>query len=573
MGIARIPPVLLKPDWPAIVGVIIGLMLVLVTCLLLLASFQDLGWARKAAASSPHFRRLQMKFCFDAYSSKGSTVTAIKKYHPKLLVRGQGDEKSGEVAASLLEHDEFWDYEHQVDLEFFSANTFYEILLQQSLCMTAKLSQLKDELKVFYEKLAREVSGLRELCMITFGFSQHLEPCPSEVMKSYMKAKEEVELEITRRRKLAAEYEETVRRQLYLLQHDMKCHEEQSVLFYAALRESVRLLEVLKDSVAPGECTALQPNKDHLRLMSHLEAAQDRISIATMKECHRLKAWGVLGEGTGTSLVSKDRTNLLTKQDLFAPDGSVRAVDAIFTNHTTGLLTPNPDSVMLLANNDLMPVPDDFFVHTETGKVLPVAGNVGYDPIRSQFITTVDSASHVPGELYTSVFPYIPYPICPSTGLPPKTKMPNIQLQRGFQQGNVMLDPETGLEVPVLAVSIYPQTGQRLLLGGTYISPLTGIVTPIAIGGPMIDQKSRRIVPILGVSLDANIGVVVPLGGLRDSSGSLLLLGDTFCEPLSGKVNRVQGICLQWDDKVVPHAGSHQALLEANVLMAQIREL
>lgn len=41
--------------------------------------------------------------------------------------------------------DEFWDYEHQVDLEAFSSTTFYNILLKQSLSVTTRLGQLTAE--------------------------------------------------------------------------------------------------------------------------------------------------------------------------------------------------------------------------------------------------------------------------------------------------------------------------------------------------------------------------------------------------------------------------------------------
>ena len=40
---------------------------------------------------------------------------------------------------------EFWDYEHQVDLEAFSSSTFYSLLLTQSLSVTTRLGQLTTE--------------------------------------------------------------------------------------------------------------------------------------------------------------------------------------------------------------------------------------------------------------------------------------------------------------------------------------------------------------------------------------------------------------------------------------------
>lgn len=43
---------------------------------------------------------------------------------------------------------EFWDYEHQVDLEAFNSNTFYSLLLKQSLSVTMQLGQLTTEVSM-----------------------------------------------------------------------------------------------------------------------------------------------------------------------------------------------------------------------------------------------------------------------------------------------------------------------------------------------------------------------------------------------------------------------------------------
>lgn len=63
-------------------------------------------------------------------------------------------------------------------------------------------------------------------------------------------------------------------------------------------------------------------------------------------------------------------------------------------------------------------------------------------------------------------------------------------------------------------------------------------------------------------------GQVLTLGGLRDTSGNLLLPGDSFVEPLSGKTVQLQGASQQ-GSRTVPHSGGPQALLDANVLRAQ----
>lgn len=71
-----------------------------------------------------------------------------------------------------------------------------------------------------------------------------------------------------------------------------------------------------------------------------------------------------------------------------------------------------------------------------------------------------------------------------------------------------MQDPGTEIEVPTLAVTIHPQTGQKLSLGATYLNPLTETVAPLEIGGPMRTSEGGKIVPILGVALDQNTGTL-----------------------------------------------------------------
>lgn len=69
-----------------------------------------------------------------------------------------------------------------------------------------------------------------------------------------------------------------------------------------------------------------------------------------------------------------------------------------------------------------------------------------------------------------------------------------------------MADPVTEIEVPVLGVTIHAHTGQKLAVGGTYLNPITGTLTPLEIGGPMTEPEGGKIVPILGVGLDGNTG-------------------------------------------------------------------
>lgn len=78
---------------------------------------------------------------------------------------------------------------------------------------------------------------------------------------------------------------------------------------------------------------------------------------------------------------------------LLDSNGTARAPEVVSVDPVTGLLTPNPQCTVLLTSQSSGPVPSNHFLHPETGKVLHVTGNVGYDPIRNRLVCTVDSAS------------------------------------------------------------------------------------------------------------------------------------------------------------------------------------
>ncbi|XP_074783290.1 uncharacterized protein LOC141970574 [Athene noctua] len=556
VGIAKQRDLLLKPDWAAIIGVITGLLMLLIASVVLTLLCQGFSWYQKGTTCPP-FRRQQIKYNLDSYSSNIARLFSIKKCHPSLQNKD-----------CVLKKGDVWEPEEQIDLESFNTNVFFEVLLRQSLAVTTKLGHFKEEVKTIYRKLTSEISSLKNLWIKTLSVPEEMEAYESTLAEAYLKAKQQAEEEIQQRKQLAAEYEESVNKQMHLLQHDLKCQEEHCVTFNSVLREALKVAEMLTNKVVWEGKQTTQPRPDYTSLLAQIDAASSKMSSIITKESHRLKAWGVLGEGMGAHLLNKDKTRIITKQELTDSNITSRAPDVVCVDPVTGLLTPYPHCTMLLASQCPGPVPPNHFLHPETGKVLHVAGNIGYDPIRSRLVCAVDSASGKRRKPEVPIFPYIPYPICPNTGLPVKTKLPVLCPDKMFAMGGLMLDPVTEIEVPVLGVTIHPHTGQKLTVGGTYLNPLTGMLTPLEIGGPMTDPEGGKIVPILGVGLDSNTGEVIPLGGLVGPSGNLMLLGDSFTEPLSGKIARVHGAHLR-QDKVLPHSGGYQAVLEADWLVAQ----
>ncbi|XP_041030352.1 uncharacterized protein LOC121269651 isoform X1 [Carcharodon carcharias] len=264
-GIGRAQDLWLKPDWLLISSLLITSVIVAGVCAGLLLLFRNCNWPEKAPIA-PIYRTLHKAYNFDDYSSKGAAVIAVKKFHRSLRFKEQTEEneEDGEGGEdSILKNDEFWDYEQQIDLEFFNTNTFYQILLKQSLAVSVRLSQHKNEVKILYQKIAKETDSLRELWMERMNFAGRRLVINKKDMEIYEKMCHKIRLEIERRKHIGVELEEILNKQQQLLHSDWSFREEHQITFNTALREAVRLLEQYIDN-NEDEKTLLS-TRDHQR--------------------------------------------------------------------------------------------------------------------------------------------------------------------------------------------------------------------------------------------------------------------------------------------------------------------
>lgn len=253
---------------------------------------------------------------------------------------------------------------------------------------------------------------------------------------------------------------------------------------------------------------------------------------------------------------------------------AVSARDLINTDKVTGLLLPKPGSEMFLANGQTMSVPPDFFLHPQTGRLLPIHGNVAFDPLSSKLIFTADSATGEATKSEQQPIPYIPYPINPKTSKPVETKLQVLDHRDDMKYGGPIPDSEHGLHVPIQGVTIHPQTGAVLPVGGSHTDCITGLPIAIEIGSIMIDPANHLPVPILSVAIDSISGEVIPVGGCRKGQrgATAIVLGDSFTEPMSNQQVKVGGAFLN-ETEVLPSNGGYQALLDASILACEARVL
>ena len=88
-----------------------------------------------------------------------------------------------------------------------------------------------------------------------------------------------------------------------------------------------------------------------------------------------------------------------------------------------------------------------------------LTGNVGYDPVSSRLVFTTDSPNGEASNSHDHLIPYIPYPINPQTGQPTKINFSTLEKKSDMRMNGPMSDPETGQTVPILGMTIHPETG------------------------------------------------------------------------------------------------------------------
>ncbi|KAJ7990490.1 hypothetical protein DPEC_G00300860 [Dallia pectoralis] len=537
MGVARRQHLLLRPDWLVTGGLLLSAVVIIGLCVTLLILFREYGWPEKVARRA-RYRTFQIHYPMEDFSSKGSRVTTFRKHHR--------NHPSNVTEASLQHDNEFWDYEHQVDLEAFSTITFYRILLDHSLSVTARLGQLRGEVKDLYQGVMGKLKGL-----------QLRSGCPAlgKTREGYERLRRQVEQEVVRRRSLAQQLRHLLDRQLGVLATELRTQQTVHKAFGARLRECVRHTGQTVDNHLLWD-----DHKQHV--VQRVSSLASEMAEEVSRECWRQGAWVLLGEATGAELLCPDTGSVLSKEDIFAPDGSVRCCEAVRIEPFTGLVTPRAHAHMLLASGHSMPVPPSFFVHPQTGRLLPIVGNVGYDPVGSSLVFTTDLGAGDVSKWDLPLLSFVPYPICPHSTQPVTTRLRGLRHGQPLQLGGPMCDPETGLLVPILAVTIHPQTGLVYPLGGVHVCPITHLPQPIQMGSPIMDPRTGNVVLTAGVSLDSKTGAVIPVGGL--------LLGESAIEPLSGRQVRVEGGSVP-AGKLVHHSGGFQALLDSQALAARIR--
>lgn len=296
------------------------------------------------------------------------------------------------------------------------------------------------------------------------------------------------------------------------------------------------------------------------------------------EECCRRGLPALIGQFTGATLVCMNTGEELTKEKLIDADGKLlSSVDSTIAtqDQVTGLITAGMGIRMKQHDGALYVItPNTYCINPYTGKLVPIQGNVMFNPVVDALVYTIDNLTSSNVHL-NALIPYIPYPTNPNTGQPVDTGLKMFKQPSELKLGATMADPVTGINVPVCAMTIHPQSRARLPVGGTYTDPITRIVQPIEIGAMMLNKAQNKLAMIVGIRIDHLSGKVLPVGGeiIVNGYAKPILPHEEFVEPLSSFRVFCTSASISGDaSTIIQSYGGTQCLLDTNELLS-IREL
>jgi len=508
---------IITPNYDLIMSICIGLAGVLLVMLAALYIRKTRGWGQ-AVAARPKYRKLGEFEDFHQMASRKENVRRGAQ-------SGAADEGSLGAGLSLDEVDDLG--AGYVDLEGFNVQMLFDKLQDQTHLVAEQLTQQKHDVREFYDKVTRETVTLRTLVdkHSQSGFS-------AEMVRRAERRQREIDRELMRRKELGADALPKFERCLHLNEGDAKARVEEA----ARLDQAWQLVNAqeLSDEVVEG---LLQLDDDKL---SRVDAAISSLR-ESIKERKDKRAKVLYGDGA----VLLDRSRKPVERNvLFDGSGALKPAKGLVEQDAlTGILVPKLGTEMKCNGRHNVSVPPHCCIHPTSGEVVPMEGNVYLDATEE---TLFVMNPKVPAQILCSgPVPYVVNYKNPEGNCYPSSEALYAHLileeDKGWplNENRDMLDPHTGLRVPVLAVTHDLRTQEIVAVGGSMLDPETRLMKPIQLGDIMQDPESKDVLVIMGVKIDEASARVMPIGAryLDDNTGEqvTMVFGAPIRDEFSGQ--------------------------------------
>jgi len=506
---------MITPNYELIMAICVGLGIVLLLMLIALYIRKTHGWG-KASAARPKYRKLGEFEDFHQMASKKEQVRRVAQ--------------SGADGPSGVNLDDVDDLgAGYIDLEGFNVQMLFDKLQDQTHLMAEQLTQQKHDVREFYDKVTRETVTLRTLVdkHNQSGFS-------AELVRRAERRQREIDRELVRRKELGADALVKFEECLDLIEEDAKLRVEECALLdqaWNAINEAE-----LTEASAEGVLDA-----DMLRMVQEFIAKiHENIEARSVERSKFTLGLGAVLLDHSRKPV--DRAKLFDRENRLKPVQGLIQVDDL-----TGLLVPALDTEMKYRERHYVSVPSHCCMHPISGRIVPIEGNVYIDVTQQELFVmneNIPSATLCDGPI-----PYIVNRMSDEGDCYPSSHAMYAHLipeeEKGWplNRDRDMLDPHTGLRVPVLAVTHDLRTREIVAVGGSMLDLETRLMKPIRIGDIMQDPESGDVLVIMGIKIDEQSGKVQPIGAkyVDEDTGQefAMVFGAPITDEFSGAPRKV----------------------------------
>ena len=224
--------------------------------------------------------------------------------------------------------------------------------------------------------------------MAKLGLTGRVGLATTSDLADYDLKKSHLDQELQRRRNLGAQMEDVGVRERHLLDDDFASRRRHRVEFAADTATVLRLLATRKDALLRGK--AFDSNR-HTTAMARVALISERLHSSCDQECSRIGTHRLVSasKAAGAVLLDPSTNQPAAEADLFGD-----ACPRLWRQHPVhGLKVPASGTSILLVGGVVVGSPPDSFVHPDTGRVLPINGNVCYDGDKGTLVITVDALS------------------------------------------------------------------------------------------------------------------------------------------------------------------------------------
>eukprot|EP00767_Chilomastix_cuspidata_P000870 gnl/Chilomastix_cuspidata/1248.p1 GENE.gnl/Chilomastix_cuspidata/1248~~gnl/Chilomastix_cuspidata/1248.p1 ORF type:complete len:6697 (-),score=752.02 gnl/Chilomastix_cuspidata/1248:22-17397(-) len=495
LGISVSTDIILAPNWILILILLFVTACIIAVIILILVLYNRIGWI-SSKKIEPLYRKTGGKDSLDSYVSVPTKRKVHLQLNPEVhhSLIGTGESAMDRASAEDIKmlQQQYWEGGRAINLHGFSVPRLYKELENQTSNVQQHVDEQNEKLVDFYKQISGDINELGRIledCTKTLNKEQDM------MRDALVEGGKEKELREAKRKGLARQYVKFLDYQIKCVQNELSQLRNRDLLIWKEFAETLDTNNSTREVIRrmfEDRSTKNFELAHKIRQSMHARTTQLNKHILSEfrrrfgQEKYLVPAVGNLSEGPNSPPISNETFvgKVNPKTELRSP---LEIPGLTYVDPVTGLFHATPGSCVQVGNVDVIPVSafnSKFFcIEPETGRLVLTCAAVFVEKATGSVKHLIEIIKENREDILD--MDYIPFVPTPSniTSLPINPAHKKIFQKNGK---TVMIDPETGLRVPVIGATIDPKTLNPVPLGGTCEDAFSGATVPIVYGQPII---------------------------------------------------------------------------------------